>query len=77
MSPPIAGLRGRGIDEVVVGERLAGHRRQHRALPAALAQPPRHARGADHPGGIDARHQARALRRARELALLERGCRRP
>ena len=36
------------------------------------AEPPRHARGADHPGGIDARHQAGALRRACHLALLER-----
>ena len=48
MPPPMPGSCSRRVEEAGVGEQVAGHRRQHRALPAALAEPPRHARGADH-----------------------------
>ena len=68
------GVLGRsGIEEGLIGERLARHRRQHGALAAALAELARHPRGADHAGRVDARHQAAALRHARNLALLDGG----
>ena len=69
----LAGPGRGGLEEGLVGEQIARHRRQHRAFPPALPEPPGDARGADHLGGVDARHQAGASRRVRILALIEDG----
>ena len=73
MRPSVPGCRAAASRKSSSVSDSPGHRRQHRPLPAALAQTPRHPRGPQHARGIDARHQARAARSARELALLEPG----
>ena len=72
--PPLGAGFGRGrIDEARIGQRLSGHRRQHRALPAALAEP-RATRAARIMRAASMRGiRPEPARHARELALLERG----